>query len=170
MTTPASDLMLSTLPILQTPALDAAVRDYTGVMGFEVVQHVRGVLAVLRSGGVRLYLWQCGTDPQNGREQHFKPGRHRVAVVCAFDAYANLMYGLKKKCSVSPTDAQNHALHRLGGPPRLQPWGAWEFSLTDGDGNVLHLVQQVVTCDAALPKIVNNMPSREVLPGLRRKL
>lgn len=168
MTTPASDLMLSALPILHTPKLDAAVQDYAGVMGFEVAQHVSGVVAVLRVGHIHLYLWQQGADVRNGAAVAFKPGHHRVAVGSAFDAFSNLVGGFKKLGRTAPPETQALLIHRLSGPPKLQPWGAWEFSLVDADGNVLHMVQWVATGAFATPS--PKIPAREVLPGLRRKL
>ena len=96
MTACASDLMLRTVPILHAARLDAAVQGYTGAMGFEVVQYVPGVLAVLRIGDVHLYLWQHGADVQNGKPVTFKPGHHRVAVTSAFDVHAGLLCALNK--------------------------------------------------------------------------
>ncbi len=172
MTACASDLMLRTVPILHAARLDAAVQDYTGAMGFEIVQYVPGVLAVLRIGEVHLYLWQHGADVQNGKPVTFKPGHHRVAVTSAFDAHTGLLCTLNKPRNGAVAGELARLPCRLSGPPQLQPWGAWEFSLTDADGNVLDMVEWVVSHSVASPKLKaqSHKVWREVLPGLRRKL
>ena len=148
MSTPASDVLLSDAPIVHTPHLARALPEYRDGMGFDVLQHVTGVLAVLRRGQVHLHLWQRGVSASDYGT--FKPGHHRIAVSSAFETHADLL-------------GQSLPLS-LSGTPQLQAWGAWEFSLKDSDGNVLHLVQWVVNpavtpMPAATPLIPLPWPS-----------
>jgi hypothetical protein len=174
MTTSASDVMLRAAPIVHTPQLARAVQDYHDMMGFEVVQHVTGVLAVLRLRDVVLHLWQRGvaqadeskqSDKANHSDQGgFRPGHHRVAVGSAFEVHAAVLHALKKPCTTTLLGTQQPEVQRLSGPPRLQPWGAWEFSMRDANGNILHLVQWVVNRALARAALSPSAPGR--LPGI----
>jgi catechol 2,3-dioxygenase-like lactoylglutathione lyase family enzyme len=128
-----------------TPKLDAAVADYCGVMGFDVVQQITGVFALLRLGDLRLQLWQRGARPGRWEqaldvpENWRRPDHYRVVLDSPFEVYNALQSAVR---------AHTHSLlipehQRLSGPPRLQPWGTWEFTLTDADGNLLRFVQWV---------------------------
>ena len=186
MTTSASDVMLRAAPIVHTPQLARAVQDYRDVMGFEVVLHVTGVLAVLRLRDMVLHLWQRGvaqadeskqskqSDKTNNLDRGgFRPGHHRVAVDSAFEVHAAVLQALKKPCITTLLGTQQPEVQRLSGPPQLQPWGAWEFSIRDANGNLLHLVQWVVNrslIGTALPASARTgIPSGKptgTLPGI----
>lgn len=159
MTLPASDLMMATLPLLITPQLARAVSHYRDEMGFEVVQHVAGVVALLRLGDVTIYLWQRASDDLVQRHAPFKPGQHRAMIACAFKVHAKAMEALKLRCVTQLAGTDWPELQRLSGPPQLQSWGAWEFSIIDGDGNVLHFVQWVTS---GLPEQVEPVDSIEI--------
>ena len=116
----ATDLAAEQVPNLRTPQLAQAIVFWQDVAGFALKQHIPGVVAILVQGALQLQLWQVA------RGSIFKAGSHRVAVQDAF--------------------ATHRAMARLGrsslsGEPQMQCWGAWEFSVTDLDGNRLHLAQ-----------------------------
>lgn len=157
MTTSAGDVMLAVAPIVHTPQLARAVQDYRDVMGFEVIQHITGVLALLRRGDVHLHLWQRGVGPSEYGA--FKPAHHRIAVAQAFETHADLVQTLKRHCKTTLAGTQYPHMQRLSGAPSLQPWGAWEFSLTDGDGNVLQIVQWL-----ASPTVQSPPPGTPEIP------
>ena len=120
MNTFANDLAAEQVPNLRTPQLAQAIVFWQDVAGFALKQHIPGVVAILVQGTTQLQLWQMA------REATFKPKYHRVAVEDVF--------------------AMHRAMARLGrsslsGEPQMQCWGAWEFSVTDLDGNRLHLAQ-----------------------------
>lgn len=136
--------------VVRTPNLARALADYTQVLGFRCEQHIHGVVALLSHGPLSVQLWGCGARPgrweqPDGVEHRTWPGHHRVAVSGIHALYVSLRRSLL--CPVRTGLAGPVALHadllgqRLGAHgPRLQPWKAWEFSLTDIDGNVLHLI------------------------------
>jgi hypothetical protein len=136
--------------VVRTPNLARALADYTQVLGFRCEQHIPGVVAVLSHGSLSLQLWGCGARPgrweqPDGVENRTWPGHHRVTVSGIHALYASLRRSLLRP--VRTGLAGSVALHadqlvqRLGTlGPRLQPWKAWEFSFTDVDGNVLHLI------------------------------
>jgi hypothetical protein len=53
-----------------------------------------------------------------------------------------------------------HARALLDAPPQLRPWGAWEFRLTDIDGNRLVFVQWVAgtVLGADVPRGLSSRP------------
>jgi hypothetical protein len=116
----------SVVPVVRTPDLVRSVGQYRDEFGFELQQMVRHVLAVLRLGSLRLHLWQAA--------EGFRAGIHRVVVSDAFSLHSALA-----QCG-RPA---------LSGPPVLQAWGAWEFTLHDADSNRLCLVQWAVPTRAA---------------------
>lgn len=120
------DLTLTALPVIHTPSLRDAMAQYRADFGFSVQQHIEGVLAVLRLQGLRLHLWQRGGTAGGPL---FRPGQHRAAVDDVFGLHGAM---------------NGPARGALSGPPMLKPWGAWEFSLCDAHGNLLHLVQWAV--------------------------
>ena len=120
MNTFATDLAAEQVPNLRTPQLAHAIEFWQDVAGFQLKRHIPGVVAILAQGATQLQLWRVA------RGSIFKAGSHRVAVQDAF--------------------ATHRAMARLGrsslsGEPQMQCWGAWEFSVTDLDGNRLHLAQ-----------------------------
>lgn len=114
------------VPVVCTPSLRRALADYRDVLGFQVVQQLPGVLAVLQQGSVRLQLWQ--------RPDAFPGDCHitlQGSVTEIFELHARLTCH-----SRGPVQTQT---------PRLQPWAAWEFSLNDAQGNRLTFIQWAVT-------------------------
>ena len=95
-----SDLMMATLPILHTPNLARAVQHYRQVMGFDVIQHITGVLAILRQGELHLYLWQTGQNAALGSLASFRPGHHRASVSCVFEAHSLAWRALRKSAKI----------------------------------------------------------------------
>lgn len=114
-----------TVPAVCTPNLAQLLAYYRDQLGFQVAQEVRGVLAFLRHGPVRLQLWQrTGQSLRDCRIQLDGQGCN------VFQVHARLA---------------QHARSALGeDAPKLRPWGAWEFSLTDIEGNRLIFVQWAV--------------------------
>jgi hypothetical protein len=110
------------VPVVCTPNLAQLLAHYRGELGFRVIQEVRGVLAVVQHGPVRLQLWQ-----RAGKS----PGDCRIRLdgqeANVFDVHARLARHAR---AAMDEDA-----------PRLRPWGAWEFSLTDAEGHRLIFVQ-----------------------------
>lgn len=108
-------------PIVGTIDLRAAVADWCDGLGFERVQQVPGVLALLRLGMAQVQLWQCADWPAGSAAvaRGELPGG-------LFDLHARIA---------------RRARERLDGPPRLHPWGAWEFSLRDAEGNRVTFVE-----------------------------
>lgn len=114
-----------TVPAVCTPNLMQLLAYYRDQLGFQVIQEVRGVLAFVQHGPVRLQLWQ-------------RAGQFRRDFRIRLDGQG---------CNVFQVHARlaQHARGALGeDAPRLRPWGAWEFSLTDIEGNRLIFVQWVV--------------------------
>lgn len=118
------------VPVVRTPDLRSLLAHYRDVLGFELLQHVPAVVALLRHGPVRLQLWQ-------------RAGARPACCRIALDG----------------TDGGVFALHarlwRLGATasaaPRLQPWGAWEFGLGDCAGNGLVFFQWATTVPEGAP-------------------
>lgn len=111
------------LPVLPSPVLLSRdplrlARFYVHALEFELVQHIVGVFASLRSGALPLQVW--------GR-QDACPGRTSVLLepgdACIFTMHRQLM-------RVAPALLDS----RL---PRRMPGGGWQFRLTDIDGNQL---------------------------------
>lgn len=116
---------MPSLPIPVVPAanLSLLLPYYRETLRFRVLQEVRGVLALIESGAVRLQLWQ--------RNCRGAAARCRVPVDgtqgCIFRTYAAL--------------AQVARSALVEDRPTLMPWGAWEFSLFDREGNRLLFAQ-----------------------------
>jgi len=115
-----------TVPALCTANLAQLLAHYRDEWGFEVVQHVPGVVAFVRHGPVSLQLWQ-----RAGRFQRDCRIRLDGQDANVFQVHARLA---------------RQARRALGEEaPQLRPWGAWEFSLTDIEGNRLIFVQWAVS-------------------------
>lgn len=114
------------VPAVCTPHLSSLLAHYRDELGFEVIQQVPGVLALVQHGPVRLQLWQ-----RAGRFQRDCRIRLDGQDANVFQVHARLA---------------QHARGALGEEaPSLRPWGAWEFSLTDAEGNRLIFVQWAVS-------------------------
>lgn len=113
------------IPVLRTPKLARTLAHYCDALGFTLAQQVPGVLALVRHGPLCLQLWQSA--------QAAEPAHCRIVLDggCAdiFDCHRRLA---------------RHARQALDGVPALRPWGAWEFRLTDGEGNRLVFAQRVL--------------------------
>lgn len=155
--------------VVRTPNLARALADYTQVLGFNCQQHIPGVVALLSHGPLSLQLWGCGARPGRWEqpdlvENTYWPGHHRVNVHGIHALYASLRRSLLRPVRTGLTGPV--ALHadqleqRLGmHGPRLQPWKAWEFRLTDVDGNVLHLIDwSPCQSEASVPDISRQKP------------
>lgn len=122
--------MTELLPVMAVPVVRAAnlgmlVAHYRDTLKFTVVQEVRGVVAFVTHGPVRLQLWQSGGQtPCDCRVQLDGRGAN------LFQVHASLA---------------RHARAALAEQsPQLKPWGAWEFSLVDSEGNRLIFVQWAI--------------------------
>jgi catechol 2,3-dioxygenase-like lactoylglutathione lyase family enzyme len=127
--------------VLRTPDLARAVNDYRAVLGFECLHHIPGVFALLHHGPLQVTLWACAAPP--GR---FERPRHSDCPVEHFHPQDHSV--VTSHCHALHVSLRN-ALRRVGVPvherlpeavPQRQPWGAWEFTLIDGDGHRLHCV------------------------------
>ncbi len=117
------DLLPVGMPVLRTPGLARALAWYGGDMGFQVLQTIPHVMAVIRRGPATLQLWQY-TQPVPA------PGACRIQL----DEQAGNAFDLYTALSRRVRGA-------LGEAPVLKPWGAWEFTMTDCDGSRLAFVQ-----------------------------
>jgi len=126
---------------LRTPNLTRAVADYVRVFGFTCRQHIPGVLALLHHGPLQLQLWACAAPP--GRFERtrvadlpaavFAPSQHSVVVTHIHALHASLGAAVQRA-------GADPSVRLPGEGPQLQPWGAWEFAFSDGDGHLIHCV------------------------------
>lgn len=149
---------------VRTPDLARAVADYTQVLGFACPQQIPGVWALLELGPLRLQLWACGARPGRWEratpgERGFLPARHRLTVEHIHALHAHLRRAVQRPCrsGIAGCEAP-HAGRLPTAGPQLQPWGAWEFELTDVDGNVLHLIDWSVWRPGAAAPAVTTTP------------
>ncbi|WP_066272997.1 hypothetical protein [Hydrogenophaga palleronii] len=133
---------------VRTPDLHRAVADYTTVLGFACRQHIHGVFALVVHGPLQVQLWACAARPGRWErptpgDRGFVPGHHRVEVPRIHVLHASLRAAVLRpwRCGQGACKPA-HALQFEGEVPRWQPWGAWELSLTDVDGNVLQLIDR----------------------------
>ena len=110
-------------PVLFARDLSAFVAYYTDVLRFRLVQEVRRVVAVVENGPLRLQLWQR-TD---GRARLCRIQLHGTSGAI-FQVHARLARHARS------------AIVEAG--PALRPWGAWEFSMFDAQGNHLLFAQR----------------------------
>ena len=134
---------------VRTPDLQRAVADYTGVLGFECLQHIPGVCALVAHGPLQVQLWASSATPGRWErptpgDRGFVPGHHRVEVPRIHVLHASLRAAVLRPCRTGLGGCKPLHAHRFEGEaPRWQPWGAWELTLTDIDGNSLHLIDRV---------------------------
>ncbi|MES2938679.1 MAG: hypothetical protein V4864_13415 [Pseudomonadota bacterium] len=112
----AADVRLP-VPVLRTASLARSAAWYAGVPGFAPAQVVPGVVALLRLGDARLQLWQS---------LHAAPQDLSIALgggpTGVFDCHARIARAARAWIRQAPV---------------LTPWGTWEFTLADLDGNLL---------------------------------
>lgn len=111
-----------TVPVLRTADLRRLTAFYCHAMDFRLLQEVPGVLAYMAHGPVRMQLWQSA-------------GVVRDTCRITLDGPEENVFQIYRRLSGSA----RALLHESA--PRLKPWGAWEFALTDIDGNRLMFVQ-----------------------------
>lgn len=135
---------------VRTPCLRRAVADYTQVLGFQCLQQVPGVFARLVHGPLCVQLWAFGAVPGRWErptpgDRGFEPGHHRVEVAGIHALQASLRQAVLGPCRTGLAGRTLLHAHRLAADElQWQPWGAWETTLTDIDGNALHLVDRAV--------------------------
>jgi uncharacterized glyoxalase superfamily protein PhnB len=104
-------------PVPELPVADVerAQRHYRDALGFTIawLEPDKGMCAVSR-GNVAIFFRR--------RTPPFEPAVHWVYVPELDALYAEL--------------ASRGA--KVAGPPEKKPWGLWQFTLTDLDGNVFH--------------------------------
>lgn len=133
---------------LRTPDLQRAWADYTQVLGFDGQQHVPGVFARLTHGSLCVQLWAFGARPGRWEqptpgETAFAPGHHRVEVVGLHALHASLRSVLLRPCRTRLAGRTLLHAQRLGSDtPQWMDWRAWESTLLDADGHVLHLIDR----------------------------
>lgn len=115
----------SAIPFVKTARLARLLPYYRDVLGFEVVQHVPGVVAFLESGGLELQLWQRN-DWQG----------HAFCVVRLDGLHADI-----RRLHAAFLRRAPAAL--MEPKPILQAWDSWEFGLVDCEGNQLVFEQWV---------------------------
>lgn len=109
-------------PVLFTSDLQRLSAFYEVAAGFELLQHVPGVCATLRRAGLVLQLWA-----RAGRS----PGHSWITLEAGDPSIFELHRQLAQQAQP--------LLDCLA--PQLSTWGAWEFGLTDIEGNRLVFVQ-----------------------------
>lgn len=108
-------------PVIHARDLGTLREHYRRVLRFELLQEISGVVAVLRRGALTLQLWQSGD---------------RAGTTCTIrlDRDANVFQVFAALAKV----ARSALVEEW---PRLRPWGAWEFTLYDPQGNALTFSQ-----------------------------
>lgn len=122
--------MLSIIPAMAVPALctlnlQRLIVYYRDVLGFDLKQAVPAVLAVVQRGPLRLQLWQ-------------RPDAIASDIRIALQGSLTEFFELHAALARHATRANEME------PPSLRPWAAWEFGLTDAEGNRLTLTHWVV--------------------------
>lgn len=125
------------LPCVLTPSLARASEYFRTTLGFDIVHHTSHVFAHACWGRTALLLLQTGARPgpferaQRGVDTApFTASTCRIATRQLHSLYRRV----------------HSSMHRCGTPagleaPSWQPWHAWEFRCTDGDGNTLVFTQ-----------------------------
>jgi catechol 2,3-dioxygenase-like lactoylglutathione lyase family enzyme len=129
------------VPVLRTTNLARTSAWYREVLGLRMVQRVPHVCALLRLGAAEFHLWQ-------------------VPEVEAAQTCCIVLDG--RRTSVFECHAQLARTARgwIAAAPALQPWGAWEFSVTDCDGNRLRWMQWA-TCPLPAPAAIARAGRRD---------
>lgn len=113
-------------PVIHASDLSTLREHYNRVLRFELLQEISGVVAVLRRGTLTLQLWQSG---------------ERAGTTCKIqlDRGANVFQVFAGLAQVARSALVEEC-------PRLRPWGAWEFTLYDPQGNALIFSQPAMEC------------------------
>ena len=98
-------------------------RFYAHALDFQILQHIPGVCAFLRNGTLPLQVW--------GR-QDARPSCAHVTLDAPDDPSIFDIHGELMRAAPALVDVRS---------PRAMPWGAWQFCLTDIDGNRLTFTQ-----------------------------
>lgn len=109
-------------PTLFSPDPSRLARFYAHALDFQILQHIPGVCAFLRSGTLPLQIW--GRKDAQPACAHVTLEEDDASI---FDIHTELL-----RAAPSLVD---------GSSPRAMPWGAWQSCLTDIDGNRLVFTQ-----------------------------
>jgi hypothetical protein len=118
-------LPVMAVPVVRASNLGLLVKHYRDVLKFAVVQEVRGVVAFVKHGPVCLQLWQSGGKTR---------GDCRVQLNGRGANLFQLHVSLARHARAALVEES----------PQLKPWGAWEFSLIDSEGNRLIFMQWAI--------------------------
>ncbi|QJW85242.1 hypothetical protein HK414_23060 [Ramlibacter terrae] len=111
--------------VVRTRSLRGLLPYYRDVLGFRVLQHVPGVLALLQFEQFTLQLWQRNDF-----------GGHSFCVVSLDGRRSDIqrLHAAFRRCDAGGL------MERV---PALQPRGSWEFGLVDPEGNQVVFEQWV---------------------------
>ena len=114
--------LASPVPVVHATRLQHLMDHYCRTLGFVLRTQVPHVVAFLSMGEIALQLWQTAGAPT--RRCHIDLGPKS-----AFQVYGDLRRVARSAL--------------VEDRPQLQPWGAWEFTLCDPEGNLLRFSQQL---------------------------
>lgn len=146
--------------VVRTPDLNRSLADYTRVLGFECLQDVPGVWALVAHGSLQLQLWACGARPgrwerRGPGEDVFAPCHLSVAVTHIHALHASLRRAALREVRTGLDGSRPlHGERLCACGPRLQAWGAWEFAFRDVDGHVIHCVDWMLPVPGGLRRHV----------------
>ena len=107
------------VPIVHASNLAALIAYYRGVLRFRVLQEIPAVYALVQHAGIRLQLWQrTGLRPRECRIDL------DAGTGCIFDVHSRM--SRVARSAIVEDDG-----------PAATPWGTWEFTLCDCQGNRL---------------------------------
>lgn len=110
------------VPVLRTTSVVRTSAWYREVLGLRMAQRVPHVFALLRLGAAQFQLWQ-------------------VPEVEAAQTCCIVLDGRRTSLFECHAQLARAARGWISAAPALQPWGAWEFGVTDCDGNRLRFMQ-----------------------------
>lgn len=113
-------------PVIHARDLRTLREHYRRVQRFELLQEISGVVAILRRGALTLQLWQSGECAARN-------------CTIRLDRSANVFQLFSELAKVARSALVEEC-------PRLRPWGAWEFTLCDPQGNALTSSQSATEC------------------------
>lgn len=117
------------VPVLRVRNLPAVLPYYRRVLGFSLAQEVPGVIALLRKRAITLSLWSSQANA---------PSSCNIALGIDADLFTvfSEMASLARSAIVEDF-------------PLLRPWGFWDFSMCDPEGNRLTFAQSAACCAVA---------------------